>query len=103
MVCGVLPLIEWLESYGTMVRADKVQGSSEVGSPRECLTYCYIRIDFACSLLAELGSGLGIVSLRSSPIGSGGAEMSSHIREGQEQLVVIACVVFYLYCEIILV
>lgn len=83
LVCGVLPLIQWLESYST----DAMTPSDSHGNDRTQLRYCNIPIDFACSLLAELGSELGVVTLRVSPNARGAP--TPNLREGQTQLVVL--------------
>ena len=85
LVCGVLPLIQWLESYST----DAAAHNDGHGNDRTQLRYCNIPIDFACSLLAELGSELGVVTLRVSPNARGAA--NPNLREGQTHLVVLLC------------
>lgn len=88
LVCGVLPLIEWLETYSTLstIGPASITGTNIPRDTRDTLRYCYIPIDFACSLFAELGADLGIVSLRESPNGRM-PQPNLSVREGQTQLV----------------
>lgn len=88
LVCGVLPLVEWLEGFSTMGPVSSKPVVGPHGSPRDVLRYCYIPVDFTCSLLAELGSDLGVVALRESPNARGDGMPNSGVREGQTHLVV---------------
>lgn len=84
LVCGVGPLVDWLEGFSVL---EAVPGAAP--TPKNAFTRCsYIGIDLLCSLVAELGVALGVVSLRESPTSKGQPRPSQDLEEGQHNLVV---------------